>query len=287
MLAIIFALISYLGWGSADVFATIATRKLGGFSVTFWTYILFLIIFSLYIPFALNDLKNMTSALLFINIAVGGIGLIGDVAYYEALKMESSQLVGTIASSFAAVTVILSMIFLKETVTAQQALAILIIFLGLILCTIKLKEINKFSSHITKGIFLAIITAFSWGAYYTFIKIPVRELGWFWPTFISLTLFPLIIVFLKLRGTKINKPESLGAIVPLFALAFLSGIGEFSYNLAINIGQTAVVAPIAGSSATLFVLLAFLIFKDPITRQQILGIITTLIGIVLLSVFSV
>lgn len=287
MPAIFFALISFIGWGTADVFSTIATRRLGGFSVTLWTYILFLLIFSLYIPFALNDIKNMTLGLITVNIAIGITGLIGDIAYYEALRLESSHLVGTIASSFAAVTVILSVVFLKDGLTISQMMAIIIIFLGLILCTFKFKGISKFRLQITKGIFLAIITMLSWGVYYTFIKIPVKELGWFWPTYISLSLFPLIIFFLKLRGIKLNKPKSIGATLPLLALALLAGTGEFSYNFAINAGQTAIVAPIAGSYATLFVLLAFLVFKDPITRQQIAGIITTLIGIVLLSVFSV
>ena len=37
---------------------------------------------------------------------------------------------------------------------------------------------------------------------------------------------------------------------------------------------------------TLFIVLAFLFFKDPIKKQQILGIIVTLFGIVLLSLFS-
>ena len=63
-------------------------------------------------------------------------------------------------------------------------------------------------------------------------------------------------------------------------------IAEFSYNAGIGKGLVSIVAPIAGANPILFIILAFIFFKDKITRQQILGIITTLIGIVLLSVLS-
>ena len=64
-------------------------------------------------------------------------------------------------------------------------------------------------------------------------------------------------------------------------------VAEFSYNLGISKGLVTIVAPIAGANPTLFVVLAFLFLKDPITKQQIIGIITTLIGIALLSFLSI
>src|SRR3989338_2363076 len=126
-----------------------------------------------------------------------------------------------------------------------------------------------------------------WGIYFTFIKIPVQQIGWFWPGYISvLTSLPGIWFFIKLREIKLSKFNFKGSFYPLFANAFLLGVGALSFNLAIEKGFTSIVAPIAGSYPTIFVLLAYLIFKDPITRQQIFGIIVTLIGIVLLSIFS-
>jgi len=50
--------------------------------------------------------------------------------------------------------------------------------------------------------------------------------------------------------------------------------------------MVSVVAPIAGANPTLFVLLAFFVFKDRLTKQQILGIVLTLLGIVWLSFLS-
>lgn len=92
---------------------------------------------------------------------------------------------------------------------------------------------------------------------------------------------------MRARGIKLEKVTKNKAFLILVIATVLVRLAEFAYSLGISYGQVAIVAPIAGANPTLFVLLSFLIFKDPITRQQIAGIITTLIGIVLLSVFSV
>jgi len=57
---IIFALISYLGWGVGDIFGTIAVRKIGSYSTALWRFILGIILFSLYAPFALDSLRNLS-----------------------------------------------------------------------------------------------------------------------------------------------------------------------------------------------------------------------------------
>ena len=287
MPAIIFALVSYLGWGVGDVFGTIATRKLGAYSTTFWSYIFRVLIFALYIPFALPLLSNLNLSLLSLNIGLGLLLLVGFVAFNEALRIENAPLVGTIAASFASVVVILSIIFLGDTISPQQLAAILIIFLGLFLSTINFKDFKNINALLSPGVLFALVAMLSWGIYFTFIKIPVQQIGWFWPNYISFLLFPLVFLITKVRKIRISKPNYKNAFLPLFFVVLLTGAAEFSFNFAIGKGLTAIVAPIAGSYPTLFAVLAFLFFKDKITKQQIAGIITTLTGIVLLTIFSV
>jgi len=89
------------------------------------------------------------------------------------------------------------------------------------------------------------------------------------------------------RKIPLIKPTGKGVIFPVIANSILLTVAEFSFNSAMGRGLTAIVAPIAGSYPTLFVVLAFLVFKDPIKKQQVVGIITTLVGIIFLSIFSV
>src|SRR3989338_6085 len=103
MPAIFFALISFLGWGIGDIFGTIATRKIGAFSTTLYSYILRVAIFALYIPFALAELSHLTKDIFLINIILGVLLLIGFLVFNEALRTASAPLVGTIAASFVVV----------------------------------------------------------------------------------------------------------------------------------------------------------------------------------------
>jgi len=89
---LLFALISYFGWGSGDIFGTIAARKLGAYSASLYSYILRIGIFGLYIPFALADLSNLTRDTFLLNIGLGVLLLIGFVAFNEALRIANPSL---------------------------------------------------------------------------------------------------------------------------------------------------------------------------------------------------
>lgn len=288
MEAISFALISYLFWGTGVFFEAVVARRLPSYSLALWSFIISSAVLSLYAPFAINDLSGLTPGLLVLIIVIGLVGLFtGTIVYYEALRMSSRALVGTIASSFPAVTVLVSVIFLGEKVTNYQALAIAIIFIGLVLSSIDLKELKNKNIFSDKGVLLAFVPMIAWGSWIALIKIPVEKIGWFWPNYFTFLLFPILFLFIKLRGIKIEKPTVNNAFWPFIISTALVRIAEFSYNFGISKGLVSVVAPIAGANPTLFVLLALIFFKDPITKQKILGIITTLVGVVLLSILSV
>lgn len=286
MPALFFAFITYFSWGIGDIFGTIATRKIGGYNNTFYVTAIGFSLSTLYVPFALTDLDKFTPLSLFISIMLAILEPAILILFYEGLRKGNAAIVGTVASSFFAVSILLSILFLGESISPSQTIFIIIIFLGIILSSFNFKQLKNKNILLDPGVPYAVAAMILWGIYFTFIKIPVKEVGWFWPGYISLVTFPLVLVFMKFKGLKLVKP-SRKIFISLVLSALLIYIGGFSYNLAISRGLVAVVAPIAGSAATLFALLAFLVFKDPITRQQIAGIIITLIGIVLLSVFSV
>lgn len=285
-LAIIFALVSYLTWSSGDIFGTVATRKLGAYSTTFWTLILGLVIFSFYIPFSLNEIQGLTPDIFFLTIILGLILVTSSLAFNEALRIAHPALVGTIAASFSALVVALSLVFLKESITNYQLLAILIIFIGVIVSSLDFTAFGKEKFIFNKGVLLALAAMVGWGVYYTFVKIPINEIGWFWPQYISFALFPLIYLVMKVRKISLKKPTYEKALLPLILAVSILRLGDFSFSFAISKGLTSIVAPIAGSYPTLFVILGFLIFKDPIRKQQILGIIITVIGVITLSFLS-
>jgi uncharacterized membrane protein len=162
-------------------------------------------------------------------------------------------------------------------------LAIIITFIGLILCILNFREIFGGKKIFSKGTIFALMASVSWGIYFAFVKLLVEKVGWFWPNYIVFLLFPLMFLFMKMRKTELKLPTANHVFWPLILSVVLVRIAEYSYNFAITKGQVVVVAPIAGANPTLFVVLAFLFLKDPIRKHQVLGIIITLAGIVFLS----
>jgi drug/metabolite transporter (DMT)-like permease len=280
----IFALISYFAWGAGVFFEAIVARRLPPYSLLFWSLLVSFLLSTLYLPYAIPYLSGYTAGLLVINIVLtfGCIG-IGSLLYYEALRIENRALVGTIASSFPITSVLLSVLFLGERITLIKGMAILLIFAGLLLSGTDWQGVTKKKFSLTKGVLLAFITMLLWGIYFAFIKLVVQKVGWFLPNYVYFFMFPFIYMYLKVRRIKLAIPTGTNVWIPLIASTVLVRVAEFSYNLGIRKGLVSIVAPIAGANPTFFVVLAFLLLKDPVKKQQLWGIGLALAGIVALG----
>ncbi|MEJ2348014.1 MAG: DMT family transporter [Patescibacteria group bacterium] len=283
MQSILFALFAFLGWGSGDVFGGLVSRKIKGYSSTLWLYIFSFILSSLLLPLFWGELSNispqMWALILFLNI----MGPIPVVAFYEGIRVGNASLVGTIGSAFAALTVVLSVIFLGDTLSPIQTISVSVIFAGLILSSLELKSLNIKKIFSDKGVPYGLVSMILWGVYFTFIRIPVREVGWFWPSYSAFAGIPVILMYMRFKKIKLEKPLPLTTtLYSLLNTILLTG-GTFSYNFAVMIGQTSIVAPIAGSYPILYIILSRLVFKDKFKKQQLAGILIVLLGIVILS----
>jgi drug/metabolite transporter (DMT)-like permease len=287
MLAILIAFISYVTWGVGDVFGTLSTRRLGSYSTTFWSSVIWLLLYLPFYPFLLSDLQKITYPTVLIIIMLNIFNVIALSSFYEGLRIGPVSLVGTIGATFAALVVVFSIIFLKESVNLSQIFSMLIIFFGLILSTLDFKILKKGKIISSKGVAMALIAMFIWGIYFTVIKLPIREIGWFWANSLSCVFFPLLYLYMRIRKIKLNGPNLNRGLLPLLGSAIFIAVGGTTFSYALGEGLSSVVAPIAGSYPTLFALLTFIFFKDKMNKQQIAGLVTTLFGIVLLAFFSV
>jgi drug/metabolite transporter (DMT)-like permease len=284
MSAVLFAIIALVGWGTADIFGGLVARKVGGYSSAVLNYILCVIITSFYIPFALPELINFNLESILWLIVLLPIGIIPLITLYEGINRGNASLVGIISGSFGALVAILSVIFLKESLNVYQIVSIIVVFVGLVLSSLNLKNFKLKQILTDKGIPFALFSLVAWAIHLTFIKIPIRQVGWFWPAYISWWGFPLVFFYLKKKSIKISIPSDKKHRIYMVMNSMISIIAIFSFNIAVAKGQSSIVAPIASSYPALFALLAYFVFKDKLTKQQIIGMFTTLIGIILLSV---
>lgn len=284
MMAYIFGLIAYLGWGSGDVFGTFATRRIGPYLTTFWAFAFGALLGSLYIPFAIGDLTAITPAVFALNIFLGILYVGGNLTFNEALRLSSAPIVGTVGGSFAALTIILSYFFLDESISSTRILLIGLVFTGVFITTTAHNQ--KKDKHFVKGIILALISMIVWGIYFTFNKVLMRTMGWFWPNYLPMLLFPLIALYMRWKKIPFVFPTRKVSL-SLFLNALTLRGGDFAFNIGASMGLTATVAPLGGAYPTLFAVLSYFIFRDPINKIQLAGIIIALVGLVALGFVSI
>lgn len=281
MNAYILALITYLGWGSGDIFGAIASRKIGGFKTTFWIMMAAAIVFAPLTFVYWHDLITTPVPVIIAATLIGFFYQSANFALNEALNKTSAAIALTIMGSFGAFIVLFSTIFLYEPLSVAQACIMVMIFTGVCLTTLVSRvAISRKEIH---GILLAIYTAISAGIFFTAVKIFSSTLGWFWPIYLSFLWLPIIYLYLIRTGIRPSVKDVRITFVPLAWNFLLLRGTDFIFNIGLQTGLAAVVAPIASASPTLSVILAYIVFHEKLTRSQVIGIILALTGIVALG----
>ena len=132
----VFALIGMVCWGIAPIFAKTGLRGLSpivGLSVrTFFTAAVLLT--WLFIGGYMTELKEISQRALLLLIAEAVFAmLIGDLAYFTALKYGSASIVMLIMACSPLVTIVCSVILLHEHLTLTNILGGCLAIIGLIL----------------------------------------------------------------------------------------------------------------------------------------------------------
>lgn len=285
-MAILFGLISMVGWGAGDIFVTKASRKYGSNATYLWGFVVAFLFSCLYLPFApaISDYR-----MLGIVFVIQALHTISNLAFFKGLEIGNASVVGTIAQSFPFVTVLLSVMIFGETLSPAKILAIFILIVGITLLSFRVDQMTRLGVKnlmTDKGVIYGFFTLIGWGIVFALLRIPAERIGWFW------TGYPLSIIALCLFLVKSMRKQALVTMrkpnwfLPIIPFGIMATMADFSYNIGLLHGFTSTIAPIAGASPVLFVILSRIIFKDPLSMQQKIGILIALGGIVFIGFSS-
>lgn len=278
-MAVLLALIPFFTWAITDVFGTIASRKIGNLPVNFFFLLFSFLLVSLYIPFAGPILYwSYFGVALFL----GAIHVLGLFSYFKALEVGNASLVGAIVGSFSVVIVAVSFVIFKESLRGWQVVGVMFCIIGLLLTSFTLHDFTRMytKKHIVvPGIGLAFVTFLAWGLYFSFIRIPVEKIGWFWSLYPATFYFLPLLFFPTIRQRLFVVRLNRRVIGQIFAMVVLGRSGDVVYNIALLHGLSSIVGAIAGISPVFFVILTRFIFKETLSLQQKIGITISLFGI--------
>jgi uncharacterized membrane protein len=205
------------------------------------------------------------------------------VYYYVAGKGQIS-LTGTIIAMYPLITVILSFIFLHENPTMTQKVAIFLTLAGAVFIAIP-EKLSQIKTHIGGWFWWAIFCAIAAGTADFFTKVTINQSDTYTYLFsygLAYLSIAFILLFLDKKGRKLptfNKKLYLPTLVGVTIME----TGLFFFYLAAGNGLISLVGPISSLYVAITVVLAWMFLKEKITKIQTLGIISSVAGIILIS----
>ena len=280
MLSILFGLTSALTWGAGDFAGGLSSRKLGAYRA-----VLFGDFFGLLALFVVAGIYRENFPALYPLLTAGLAGMLGSmgllVLYYSMIQGQMSIAAPVSALLAATLPVIVGGILDGMPKPLQ--------FLGFGFALLAVWMISQGDStekfHIGRlaDLRLPLLAGLGFGSYFVLMGAATRATtSTFWPMIASRTAGTLLLlVFVLIRRESLGVPR--GAWKVVLANAILDVSGNLFYILALKTGRLDVSAVLSSLYPGATVLLAWLVLKERIARNQWLGILAALIAIALLT----
>lgn len=272
-----------LGLGLLNILIVLLNRKNDSFKVGFLIQLGNFLLTLALLPFLFKENPGLS---VFLPLAIAGsTGAAAFVFINKAFKEGKASINSPIISTWGMMTAILGFFLLGEAVYFAKILAILIIIIGIFTSSLDLPYLFKHKNlSLIPGVKWALLAALSLGI--SFFAITYFTAGNHWYSISLFTRFWTITSYFVIAGVTHKPVLSYLKSIPL--LVFLAVVVDTASMLMINIGYTTnepgVVSLLASASPVPTIILSFLVLKEKITKQQLLGIALVVIGIILLTV---
>jgi uncharacterized membrane protein len=283
ILSLVFGILSMVFYGFTSFFDAILTKKHNTLRIVFWFYLIGSVILTAIGFLVTAGLPVITPFEALMIVVASIFGTIGLLSFYKALDAGRLSIVAPVTGGWSIVTVVVGIAFLGETLNMPQALGIILIIVGTILVSFKLKDLLRLRREsLVAGSEYAILTLVCWGLFYSFIGILSKDMGWIWPAALT-TIGSTIIMFLYMlkRGSGFEFPikssKMLGAWIILGTAAIIL------YSLGAKNGYISIVGPLVAAAPFISLILARIFLKERLNTNQLIGIAILLIGIIAIA----
>ncbi|RJQ18231.1 DMT family transporter [Candidatus Woesearchaeota archaeon] len=277
--SIIFAFAAMLSWGIGDFVIQKSTRKIGDLQTLFFIGIVGSI--GLF-PFVLKDLSAVSLADITLLGVLGIITFIAGILNFEALKQGKLSIVEVVLEIELPITIVLSVVFFKEMLSATQMIIIGFIFIGIIL--IATKSFHHWKS-LEKGVLWAVAATLFMGTVNFLTAAGSKATSPMLAIWGSWLIFTLICIVAVIKRKEI--PSVLNNIKKFTWLIVIMGIIDtlawvfFAFSVFKN--EVAITTAITESYPAIALFLGLWINKERINWHQYLGAFLALACSVLLS----
>ncbi len=271
-----------LGWGTSDFFASQSTDRIGYVKTFFWSQLIGLIVIICVVPFS-GIVLHFSFSVIGLLLLLSFFYTAGYLLFYKAFEIGNVSVVSSTINLYAVCTMIFSFIFLGQRLTLMQIIAVIFIFFGVTLVSLNFQDIVKGKLSILLGVKETLLSALIFGIFWTVSNVIASQIGWVVITLgikIGTIVLLLFYSYFMKNSFKLEKVKVKTKYI-LIGVGLLDVIGTASVNFGLSIGDAILITPISTALSIVTISLAVLFLKEKLSRIQVVGIVTTLAGIVM------
>lgn len=285
-MGVAFGLTAALCWGLADYSATIASRAIGSSRVVLGFHLIATALLAV-VVLATGALDGLAAVDLLQLVWIGALGALSYQTFYKALEIGPISIVSPIVSAYAAVSVVLAVIVLGESLGPAQIAAVTVVMLGVVLASADLRQIHAIERRQALGLVLALVAVVAIGtvvfgnAYYTI------ELGWLVPIFLTRAYTTLFLLGRSLRDRSWRPSQRSPRMLALVTIIAVVDTGGYvAFNIGAERADTSIVSAASAPYALIPILGGVFFLRERPAPVQWLGVAAVIGGVVLLGIFS-
>jgi drug/metabolite transporter (DMT)-like permease len=280
---ILFALLAMFSCGITDFLIKIATDREHYFNVYVIARFIGLIFIAVYAFSLMGEglfVLPPTTELVALLIFTSALSAFSTLLFFKAVSLGKVSVVVPISYSFPAVSVVVSILLLNESLTWSQGIGILLAIAGVILVSTDVSKLGS-RGNLADGVPEALITMVCWGVSMVLLKVIVDAMGSVWTTtFLSAIRIAIILLFGLFMKKKLSVPKGgsfMGLV--LVGIGFFAIFGTLAYNTGISTENVSLVSPVSSMGPAVTLVLAWLFLKESLVLNQKIGIACILVAV--------
>ncbi len=282
----LYGLGSALGLGLGDLCGAISTRRIGVPVTLFVIQLVDVVLLALLMLTPLPGELSASGAAWAAIAAAGVLGTVSYLSFYRALQLGPVAVVSPVFASSAAVSVLLAVIFNGERLSAMASAGIALTIAGVALASAQGDGSEGDGPRSWGGIPYALAATVAWGVASYLLGRYAQQTGWYLPTFgsrvVEFALMGIVLLVLASRDVLLPFPRGRTFVFPVgAAVADATGVALFARGS--QVGLVSITSAVSATFPLVVIAGGLILFHERPTPIQWLGVLTTIVGLVLLG----
>jgi bacterial/archaeal transporter family protein len=287
LLSVLAGLGGMFGWGTSDFLANISSEKFGHTRTFFYSQIVGTILFGLLAIWKAASF-GFSPFLVFLLLVSGVAYAAGYLLFYRGFEIGNVSVVSAIINLQNVFIVFIAFFLFNQRITSIQIPALMLLLVGATLVSVNVRDLKKGKLSLLLGVKETILAAILFGIFFWPVnQYIVRNSDWLAANFITKCIALITVLVISfLTKEKLSYPrESNGTsnLILLVSIGLLEALAILSVSGGLTIGNAIIINPVASALTLVTVGLALIFLKEKISLIQGVGILSTVVGIVVMS----